>query len=106
MAISLDEQQPLDASIGYRVLAHLRADEESATLSVGVDEEGGISIQLISDARSIIMTDDDLEVAIVELVNAHERVNTGLSGARYSFSKKADGHWTMVGQFSYELSGK
>ncbi|MFE3022908.1 hypothetical protein [Nocardia tengchongensis] len=87
-------------AIGSHVLRHVYEDETNAELviTVQVDE---IQCQLTSSAQPINMPDDELLQAVCDLVDLHERCDTGLTRAVYRYDKLPDGKWDMNGQFSY-----
>ncbi|PSR68635.1 hypothetical protein C8258_09025 [Nocardia sp. MDA0666] len=83
------------------MLRHLYWSETHAELSITVRDRM-IQYSLVSELQSANIPDDDLVQAICDLVDLHERFESGLCGANYRFVKNSDGRWNMVGRFSYE----
>lgn len=98
--LSVEEQYELEFAIGNNVLQEMSEEDNSAELTIDIDNEG-IHFNLVSDTRPIIVPGEDLTESIVNFVTAHERAQTRFSSAVYLFNKKPDGNWQLQVNYGY-----
>lgn len=98
--LSVEEQYELDLAIGNRVLGEMYEEENSAELTIEIDDED-IHYRLTSDSRLIIVPEDELVEAIVNFVTVNQRAQTNIVKVVYRFQKDPDGRWDVKASFTH-----